>query len=121
MTDKKAAPDSGGFESIIPKELEDQLVAQYGKGLKAVRTAAGPVVLRRVSRSDYKRFRSMLFNEKTRAEAGDWLVQAARVHPDAKQLLAMLDEYPGISTKLSAVAMELVGTDEDAEEKALGT
>ncbi len=92
---------------IIDAALEAELTAKWGPGLRAVRTAAGPVVLRRVKRDKYKHFLKMLHVDATKADALEYIARAACVHPDAVTLTGWLDDYPGIGTKMGNIALEM--------------
>lgn len=106
---------------IIPAALEAELVAKHGQDLTAIRTSAGAVVMKKVSKQEYAEYRSRLFDEKTRPAAGEFLSRLACVWPDKRTVGAMIDAFPGITAKMVEVASELVGADASAPKKKLGT
>ncbi len=105
---------------IIPAALEADLVSKHGTDLMAIRTAAGAVVIRKVSKQEYAEYRSRLFDEKTRAASGEFLAQVSCVWPEKPVLRGMIDSFPGITAKMVEVASELVGSDASAPKKKLG-
>lgn len=106
---------------VVHPDHEAKLLQDFGPDLRAIRTVAGVVVMRKVARQVFAEYKAKLFTEKTRPTAGDWLARQSCVWPDQRALGTMIDQFPGITTKMVKVAGELVGSDEDAPEKKLGT
>ena len=73
------------------------------------RNGAWEVVLRKPTRAEYKRFRSMLHNDAQKADATESLARTCVVYPSREAFDSMLDEYPAIGDAAGGVLGELVG------------
>lgn len=73
----------------------DELAAAHGE-IAVVVTDLGPAIFRKPSRAEYKRHLSLLFGEKTKPEAIEFLARACVVHPSKIDFDKWLDDKPGI-------------------------
>lgn len=105
--------------SLLPKEVFDDLKAKYGE-VVAVETKAGVFAFRPARRAEYDRFNSMLYNEKQRSKASEFLVRTCVVYPGVDQAAAVaaldaaIDRYPGIIVTCGNPLTELCGLDAEA-------
>lgn len=92
----------------ISDEKFAELESAHGE-IVAVHTVLGECAFKRPSRADYKRYMSLLFNEKTRDQAQEVIVRACVIHPSKDEFNKMLDTAPGIATSCSGPVLELAG------------
>lgn len=70
---------------------------------------AWEIVLRKPTRAEYKRFRSMATNETQKADAQETLARSCVVHPTREAFDALLEDYPAAADACASSIMELVG------------
>lgn len=102
------------LEDVLTAEEIEELKQKHG-ALGAVLTAAGPVVLRRCTRAEYKRFVAQSAGDKIVAQEN--LSKACTLRPDAKTLEAWFESYPAISGATGTLVLELAGLEVEPETK----
>jgi len=86
--------------------------AHAGKLLEYDIEGHGPVLLKRPTRGDFKRFIDQVSNDKhSKASSMEALVKSCRLHPDAGTFDAVLDDMPGLLLQAGADLQELAGVD----------
>lgn len=105
------------LDALYP-ELAEQIAEHDAKHpeIAVVRTAKGPAIFRRPTRVEYKRHLAMIFDEKKRADAAEFLAMATCVHPPREVFLAWVEEKPGIPLAVADVLSELAGTAKKEDE-----
>jgi hypothetical protein len=103
----------------VDQKQYDEIVSKHGgdENVKRVDTKAGTVVLRKPTRAEYKRFRSLFWDEKRRSDAIEMLVRDCVAFPPKEAFAAMLEDRPGIADRCGNVALELAGIVGDDEGK----
>lgn len=96
-------------------ETLDKLAGTHPE-LAVVKTASGKAVFRKPTRPEYKRHLSLLFNEKTRADALEQLARACVVHPDKPTFAQWLEDKPGIPVACADTLTTLAGGAKDEDE-----
>jgi len=106
--------------NLLPPGVFDELKAKHGD-IIAVKTKAGVFAFRTAKRGEYARFNDMLYNEKQRSKASEFLIRTCVVYPGNEQvssvaaLDAAIDRYPGIIVTCSNPLVEACGLDTEAE------
>lgn len=99
-------------------ELTEKLAEMDAKHpeIAVVNTAKGPAIFRRPTRVEYKRHLAMIFDEKKRADAAEFLALATCVHPPREVFLAWVEEKAGIPLACADVLSELAGASKKEDE-----
>lgn len=100
-------------DAKLQQQIDDEIALQaaakqhgkVGRGVHAVYTPIGAVIVRKPTRLQYRDFQA---NE-NRSEAVDVLVHACLVHPDHKTYESIISEFPGIEMSLSGAISLLAG------------
>lgn len=82
----------------------------------AVDTPCGTAFFRKPTRAEYKRHLGMIFDEKKRADAVEWLARACVVQPARETFDAWLDDKPGIPVLCADALTKLAGASRDEHE-----
>lgn len=107
---------------------DDQMKAlkeKYGKRLAVIPIPATEwdpaceIVIKAPPRGEYKRFRSMLFNDEQKPEALETLAKACLVYPEPAQFQAMLEDRPALAETVGGHAAELAGAEGKIDAKKL--
>ena len=77
------------------------------------------VVVKRPGRPQWKRFRSLIADERRRPDALETLLRDCLVYPGQKELDAFLDRYPAVGESFGGKLAELAGLTEKIDPKAL--
>ena len=89
--------------------------AHAGRLLEYDITGHGPVLFRRPSRGDFKRFVSQISDAKTdKASAMEALVRSCVLHPTGAAFDAILDDMPGLLLQATSDLQTLAGVDSGA-------
>lgn len=91
------------------QEKLEALRAAHGRVLTLdVDDGEHQVVFKRASAGEYKRLQKRLMDDEgDKPGALADFARACIVYPEGKELLALLDEYPGVADKVSADAVKL--------------
>ncbi len=109
-----ARPDRSN--ESIPKEVLEKLIAEHEDVLE-VATIEGPVACKKPSRATYAQFNTLLWDEKRRSQASDYLVSNVVIYPDQKTYNLMVDKAPGIVGTISSKVLDFAGLDGNADAK----
>lgn len=113
-TDPKPSVD------LIPKDQLDSLTAKYGP-VCAVKTRAGVFGFRVAKRGEYDRYTAMIYQDKARPKATEYLTRACVVWPGNEPSAALalfdaaIDRLPGIIMTCGNHLIEHCGFDSEAE------
>jgi hypothetical protein len=98
---------------MLTTDAIEELRAKYGRIHHHIDPLTDPptyeVVFRKPSATEYKIFRSQLFNESSRDKAFEVLARKIVVHPSAEQFDALLTEWPGIAEQCAKPIQALAG------------
>jgi len=113
----------------LPTEKLEALCAQYPEIADKIRAAdqahpeidvvptkLGPAIFRRPQRIEYKRHLGMIFDEKKRADAAEYLASVCVVFPERAGFLAWLEEAPGIPLAAADVLSAMAGAAKKEDE-----
>ncbi len=108
-------------ETIAPDELltdaqVSKLKADHGE-FTAVKTVKGVAVFRAPKRAEYSRYKTFLFDEKSRSKAPDALVCWCVVHPPRETFESWLETSPGIIDTCFPAVSALAGVETEAQTK----
>lgn len=67
------------------------------------------VVVKRPTRPQYKRFKSLATDEKRRVDAGEWLVLECLVHPSREDFQIALERHPGLGDSYAEDVLKIAG------------
>ena len=99
------------------KTLAD-LKAAHGDDVLVVKTAKGEAAFRGATRSEFKRFQSIMFESKAgKAAAFEYLAAACCVYPDAATFQQWIDAKPGIPLACAGPLNKLAGVEIEEDEK----
>lgn len=92
-----------------------ELKAELKLELARIDTAAGMVVIKRVSADAYRHFVRTCANPLSRPEANQGIVLASVVYPSPDTFAEWCEKFPGIEQSLSAPVVEFAGSDVTAK------
>ena len=105
---------------------DDQIRAlkeKHGDKLKIIPIPAtdfdpeAEIVIKRPSRGEYKRFRSALFDDATKADAIETLARSCVVYPE--NFAALLEDRPALAELVGGKAVEFAGAEGKIDAKKL--
>jgi len=95
-----------------------RLKAEHGE-VYLVESGGVAVVVRPPRSPEYKRFRSLVMDEKRRPDALERLTRDCVVWPDPEELDALLERRPALAEVVGGKLLELAGAAEEVEIKKL--
>lgn len=109
-------PQDRSTESVSDDDIK-KLKEKHPGELLEVASIEGPAVFRKPTRVEYRFYQGMLFDEKKRPAAGDYLISACCVWPEKALFDAACERSPGISSKFANELLEFAGIEKDAPVK----
>jgi hypothetical protein len=109
---------------VLEQKLIDQLKSEHGTAVhiripETTFDAELDIVVKRVPRGEWKRYRAMLYVDDQRSEALEVLAKACVVYPPAAEFAALLNERPALAEKIGNQLTVLAGGGGEAEAKKL--
>jgi len=77
------------------------------------------IVVKRPPRAEWKRFRTMLFNDEQKPEALETLACACVIYPEAADFKKLLVDRPALAEKVGGQCSDLAGGGGEAQAKKL--
>lgn len=107
-------------EKLLPDELVEEMRTKHGEiRIVKAKDEKYVVIVKKITRDQYKYFRSMVADAKKKPDAGEWLFRKACVYPDFDAIEAMLADKPALADIFAGDALEMIGgTDELLVKKA---
>lgn len=105
-------------EALAELETKHKRIARVRGKANADGSHPWEIVIRKPTRAEYKRFRSHVSNENTKADATELLVRAVVVFPTPDAFDALLEEWPAIPEAASEALLRLMGLAVEADLKA---
>ena len=98
----------------LDEKVIEELKAKHGSAFhlpfpKTANDDELDIVVKRPPRAEYKRFRSMLFNESLKPEALETLAKACVVYPDGAAFEALSNVRPALAEAVGGKVAELAG------------
>lgn len=101
------------------KSLATELKERHGVAEVHLLTADGGarIFVRAPKDGEWRRFRSQIQSERTKADAGENLLRAVLLWPELPAFEALISKKPGLVDIFSAAVVELAGMSGPAEKK----
>lgn len=110
----------------MTEELKNQIQSKHPTAKLSVVTLPATdfdgeveIVIKRPSRGEYKRFRSMLFDDGLKQDALETLARNCVAYPEPEGFSALLEERPGIAETIGGKLVDLAGLEKTVAAKKL--
>ena len=108
----------------LEQKLIDDLKAAHGSAVhihipETKFDAELDIVFKRPPRAEWKRFRSMIFDDAQKPDALETLAKACVLHPSPEEFVRLLAERPALAEKVGGELTGLAGGGGEAEAKKL--
>ncbi len=102
----------------LTPEIIEQLKSEHGE-ISLVEGLEHEIVVKCPTPGEYKRFRTLSAEKKTRDKGRDGLMTDCVVWPDAEEFMALTESRPGYPDTILNVVLDLAGIVQDAKASKL--
>jgi hypothetical protein len=104
---------------MLADEKIEELRKAHGPRLRLLETEGADIVIRPLSRGEYKAWQARYLDDRRRENIPQWLVSIGVVHPSAEEMDNFLEKFPFAIGNLVTEIMEFSGLHKAVEKKDL--
>lgn len=104
---------------MVSEEVIESLRKAHGPRLRLLEAEGNDIIIRPLTRAEYKVWQSRVGDERKRETLPQWIVGLGVVHPSSEELDAFLDKFPFALGNLVNEILEFSGLHQTVEKKDL--